>query len=217
MRIVDFTHIIEPTMPVYPGTEPPHLTAANTYEKDGFRETLLEIYSHTGTHMDAPAHIIPGRPTLDALPTERFVGKALVIDCSCVTEGEILTMAHLAAIREKADRADFLLFRTGWDCFWGREEYFGSYPVIGPDVVEYLIETGKKGVGLDVISVDAMGAELPNHRRLLEAGVLIVENLKGLEQAGDGLFTFCSLPLHYGDADGAPIRAIGILDSILAD
>ena len=90
MRIVDFTHIIEPTMPVYPGTEPPHLTAANTYEKDGFRETLLEIYSHTGTHMDAPAHIIPGRPTLDTLPTERFVGKALVIDCSCVTEGEIL-------------------------------------------------------------------------------------------------------------------------------
>ena len=42
MRTVDFTHIIEPSMPVYPGTEPPHLKAANTYEHDGFRETLLD-------------------------------------------------------------------------------------------------------------------------------------------------------------------------------
>lgn len=215
MRVVDFTHVIEPSMPVYPGTEPPRLKAANTYEEDGFRETRLEMFSHTGTHMDAPAHIFPGRPPLDALPAEQFVGRALVIDCSDADAGEILGMDRLAAVREKADRADFLLFCTGWDRLWGREMYFGDYPVIGPDVVEYLIDTGKKGVGLDVISVDAMGPELPSHRRLLAAGVLIVENLKGLERAGGDIFTFCALPLHYEDADGAPVRAVGILEDIL--
>ena len=60
MKMLDLTHCITPEMPVYPGTEPPRLTAACTMEKDGFRETLLQMYSHTGTHMDAPSHFVPG-------------------------------------------------------------------------------------------------------------------------------------------------------------
>ena len=214
MRIADFTHIIEPSMPVYPGTEPPHLKAANTYERDGFRETLLELYSHTGTHMDAPAHLFPDRPTLDQLPAEQFAGRALVVDCSDAKAGEILGMDRLAGKREKADQADFLLFRTGWDRFWGREEYFGDYPVIGPDVVDYLIASGKKGIGLDVIGVDPIAdTNLSIHRLLLQTGkIVVIENLTNLEQAGGELFTFCALPLHYRDADGSPIRAIGIFD-----
>ena len=45
MKMLDLTHCITPEMPVYPGTEPPRLTAACTMERDGFRETLLEMYS----------------------------------------------------------------------------------------------------------------------------------------------------------------------------
>ena len=66
MRVIDLTHTICEDMPVYPGTEPPKLQTANTIERDGFRETLLTMYSHTGTHMDAPAHLYAGRITLDA-------------------------------------------------------------------------------------------------------------------------------------------------------
>ena len=44
MKAIDLTHIITEDMPVYPGTEPPKLTPANSYEKDGFRETLLSLY-----------------------------------------------------------------------------------------------------------------------------------------------------------------------------
>ncbi len=36
MKVIDLTHVIESTMPVYPGTEPPTFEPANTYEKDGF-------------------------------------------------------------------------------------------------------------------------------------------------------------------------------------
>jgi kynurenine formamidase len=111
-------------------------------------------------------------------------------------------------------RRGSLLFRTGWDRFWGQEEYFGAYPVIGPDVVDYLIASGKKGIGLDVIGVDPIAdANLRIHRRLLQTGkFVVIENLTNLEQAGGELFTFCALPLHYRDADGSPIRAVGIFD-----
>lgn len=216
MRVMDFTHRIEPEMPVYPGTEPPRMAPANTYEKDGFRETLLTMYSHTGTHMDAPAHLFADQPTLDALPAAQFVGPALVVDCTDATAGTVLTMERLAPMRQMADRAAFLLIRTGWDRYWGMPEYYGDYPVIGSDVVDYLIGSRKQGIGLDTIGVDAIrNADLPIHRRLLSTGqMVIIENLTGLEAAGNDLITFCALPLHYCCADGAPVRAIGLTECV---
>ena len=80
MKVYDLTHTISPDMPVYPGTEPPTLTVANTIECDQFKETLLSMYSHTGTHIDPPAHIVPDGKTLDAFPPEQFIGTTLVID-----------------------------------------------------------------------------------------------------------------------------------------
>lgn len=49
MKVIDLTHTISEDMPVYPGTEKPKLTTANTYVKDGFKETLLQMYSHVQT------------------------------------------------------------------------------------------------------------------------------------------------------------------------
>ena len=57
MKVIDLTHTIRENMPVYPGTEPPKLSPTSSYESDGFKETLLQMYTHTGTHMDPPAHI----------------------------------------------------------------------------------------------------------------------------------------------------------------
>lgn len=42
MKVIDLTHTISETMPVYPGTEQPRLTPANSYEKDGFKETAAQ-------------------------------------------------------------------------------------------------------------------------------------------------------------------------------
>lgn len=58
MKSSDLTHTISEDMPVFPGSETPKLTTKSTYEKDGFKETLLQMYSHVGTHMDPPAHIL---------------------------------------------------------------------------------------------------------------------------------------------------------------
>ena len=81
MKVYDLTHTIRNDMPVYPGTEQPRLTTACTIEEVGYRETLLHMYSHTGTHMDAPAHMLPDGAALDRYPGEKFVGAAIVVDC----------------------------------------------------------------------------------------------------------------------------------------
>ena len=139
MKIIDLTQTISEGMPVYPGTEPPKLTIANTHEKDGFRETLISFYSHTGTHMDAPFHIFADRTRLDELPVEQFVGKALVIDCRDAGEGGTIGMEYID--KALADEAEFLLFHTGWDENWGTEKYFGEYPVLSMEVCRYLLDS----------------------------------------------------------------------------
>mgnify|MGYP000072635484 CR=1 FL=1 len=81
MRVLDLTHTIREDMPVFPGADTPKLPPASTYEHDGFKETLMQMYTHTGTHMDPPAHLFADRTTLDAFPASQFIGRALVVDC----------------------------------------------------------------------------------------------------------------------------------------
>jgi len=214
MRVIDWTHFIAEDMPVYPGTEGPKLQPANTYEKDGFKETLMTMYTHTGTHMDPPAHLYEGRTTLDKFPITQFVGKAFVVKCSDLKEGQKITMEYINKDREKADAADFLLFNLGWDKRWGTEAYFGDYPYIDDEVVDYIIDRKKRGVGLDVIGIDPIADEnLTIHKKLFAKNeIIVIENLMDLDKCGDDLFTFCALPLKHIDADGSPIRAIALFE-----
>ena len=210
MRVIDLTHTIESGMPVYPGTEPPILEPANTYDRDGFRETKISMYSHTGTHMDPPAHLFRDRTTLDAFPPEQFIGKALVIDCTSLKEGEPITMDHLSRYGTKAETADFLLFYLGWDARWGSEAYFGDYPCIDDSVLEYILEGSYKGIGFDVIGLDPIAdGNLTRHKKLFQTRDIInIENLCNLGLCGNDLFWFSCFPLKLGDSDGAPVRAV---------
>ena len=210
MKVIDLTHTIKENMTVYPGTEPPCLAPANTYEKDGFKETRISMFSHTGTHMDPPAHLFEGRTTLDAFGPEQFIGKALVIDCRELEDGESITMEQIRKYGDDAATADFLLFNLGWDKYWGTEKYFGDYPCIDDEVLDYIIAGKYKGIGFDVIGLDPIADEnLTRHKKLFaETDIVNIENLKNLDKCGDGLFWFGCFPLKVENSDGAPGRAI---------
>lgn len=214
MKVIDLTHVISEDMPVYPGTEPPKLKVANTLEADGFKETLMTMYSHTGTHMDPPAHIYADGKTLDQMDISQFVGKAIVIDCTDLTEDDCkIDMSYINKNRDKVDKAEFVLFNTGWNKKWGTMDYFGKFPVADPEVIEYLTTSRKKGFGVDVISIEPIADEdLPVHNIVLKNEMVIIENLMNLELLGDDLVTVCLLPLKYKDADGSPIRAVALLE-----
>lgn len=210
MRVIDLTHTIREGMPVYPGTEPPRLSPANTYARDGFKETRLSLFSHTGTHADPPAHLFEGRTTLDAFPPEQFIGKALVIDCRDLNEGEAIGLERLERRGALVAQADFLLFNLGWDARWGTPAYFGDYPCVDGAVLDFILAGRYKGIGFDVIGLDPIDdQDLPRHKRLFrEKDILNLENLKNLHLCGDGLFHFSCFPLKVADSDGAPVRAV---------
>src|SRR5699024_8428170 len=91
---------LRPEMPVYPGAPQPVLQPVQTLQQHGCRESELRLWSHHGTHIDAPAHMVAEGKTLDALPLERFFGLATMLDVSAWAGGEI----PLAALQEKEDQ-----------------------------------------------------------------------------------------------------------------
>ncbi|MCX7024506.1 MAG: cyclase family protein [Spirochaetes bacterium] len=210
MRVIDLSHPIEEGMPVYPGTEGPSIRQATTIERDGFAEKLISLYSHTGTHLDAPGHVLPGAATLDLLPADRFAGPGLVVEAGSIRDGVIGAASVELALRS-APGAQFLLFRTGWSARWGRDDYFEGFPVLSSEAAALLASSGLKGVGFDAISADPVGAGLRNHRILLGAGMVIIENLRGIELLSGDDFTFCCLPLLIPGGDGSPVRAVALV------
>lgn len=208
MKVYDLTHTIRNDMPVYPGTEQPRLTTACTIEEVGYRETLLHMYSHTGTHMDAPAHMLPDGAALDRYPGEKFVGAAIVVDC----RGEKDISLPLLQ-RYDLSGVDFVLFCTGWDKKWGTPAYYENFPCLTAEAAAYLAALPLKGVGEDSISLDPCDStEFPNHITLMKAGFINTENLTGLDALLGRRFTFVTLPLKFENADGCSCRAIAMED-----
>lgn len=208
MKVIDLTHTISEDMPVFPGSETPKLTTKSTYEKDGFKETLLQMYSHVGTHMDPPAHIFANQKTLDQFSPEQFIGKALVVDCRDLKEGQAITIDKINI--DKAKLADFLLFNLGWDKRWNLDTYFNDYPCIDDTVLEFILNSNFKGIGFDVMELDPLRDEnLTRHKALFkDTDIVNIENLTNLDQCGNDLFWFSCFPLKIENCDGSPIRAI---------
>lgn len=206
MKVYDLTHTIQNDMPVYPGTEQPRLTTACTIETAGYRETLLHMFSHTGTHMDAPAHMLLNGAPLDSYGADRFTGTAVVIDC----RGEANISLSLLK-RYDLTGVDFVLFCTGWDKKWGTPAYYEGFPCLTPDAAAYLAALPLKGVGEDTISLDPCdSADFPNHITLMKADFVNTENLTGLDALMGRRFTFVTLPLKFENSDGCSCRAIAM-------
>jgi len=211
--VFDLTHFISADMPVFPGTAAPRLDEAYTIERNGFAEKMLHLVSHTGTHIDAPGHIVPGASRLDGFSASRFLGPAVVMDVAAV-RGRSVQIGDIAGYEARLREADFALLHTGWAEHWGSPEYFAPYPVLCPDAARWLADLGLKGLGVDTISVDEIDSSaLPVHRALFAKNMVIIENLADMKPLLGKEFVFSCLPLKIVDADGSPIRAIAIVDA----
>ena len=201
-------------MPVYPGTEQPVINVGCSIENDGFLEKKIALYSHTGTHIDAPAHLLAEGTTLDRLPLGHYYGTAAVLhlpERSGKTIG--IDLVRRALSERGHATTEFMLIHTGRDRFWGNKRYFTDYPVLSMKAAEWLSTAGLKGVGFDTISADTTDTEkFPIHTTLLQRNIIIIENLRGLGSLPPGPFHFSCFPLRFIDADGSPVRAAAYID-----
>lgn len=199
-------------MPVYPGTEPPVILNECSIEHDGFYERKITFYSHTGTHMDAPAHLIYGSETLDQFALESFFGQAFLLDV-VQDKKRLIDVSDLEPHQEILKRVEFFILHTGWSRFWGMKKYFHDYPVLNDEAAEWLDQFHLRGIGLDTISADrADSRDFPVHQIILKSHTLIIENLANLDIIPSKTFLFACFPLKFEHADGSPVRAVAIIE-----
>ena len=207
MKLYDLSHLLNNETPVFPGMGKPRFQPAATIEKDGYRETRFEMDSHTGTHMDAPAHMLQNGKTLDQLPVDTFSGKALIIPVPVNTER--VEKEFLLPFEKQLGEVDFVLFKTGWSKFWGTPRYFDNFPTLTRETTKWLLNFSLKGIGFDVISADPMDStSYPNHFTILGKGLVIIENLNFPNELTETEGEFFCFPLFYENADGSPVRAV---------
>lgn len=211
MEIIDLSHPIHNGMPYYPQDIPPQLCHPCTHESHGFSSTQLQMGAHTGTHIDAPFHMLQDGPGIDWFQASHFVGKAIVIDLT--TAGNLILPEHLATLSRMED-LDYVLLRTGWSRHWGTEDYYRNWPSLSVLAARFLTGLDLRGVGMDTPSPDPLDTEnYEVHITLFRAGMLSIENLKNLDQLPEEPFTFSCLPLPVSESDGSPCRAVAMLYS----
>ncbi|WP_319582841.1 cyclase family protein [uncultured Pseudodesulfovibrio sp.] len=209
MQTIDLSHTIRTGMPVFPGDEAPNVRRTHFVKKHGFAQTSLTLATHTGTHVDAAAHLFLEAPTLNELGPDNFTGWGAVIDLTAL-DGPFIDQPDLAPLAD-IDSLDFALLRTGWDRHWNTDRYYRDFPALTRTAASFLAGLGLKGIGLDTPSPDPVDShELPAHRILFDHGLVIVENLTHLGDLPSESFLFCCQPLKIADGEASPCRAVGI-------
>jgi len=195
-----------PTYPSDPGIEIKEWKAlANG---DVANVSLLHCGLHSGTHVDAPAHLIEGGAKVDALPLQSLVGEAEVVEVA----------EHIKVIDENFIVANCIrgsqriLFKTRNSSFWNNPEdgFRVDYTYIDAPAARQLVNSRVKLVGIDYLSIERFDTEKhETHHILLSKNIVILEGLD-LRKVAAGLYELICLPLKIagGSGDGAPARTI---------
>ncbi len=187
--IIDLSLPIGEDTPTYPGDPDISIRLWAVIDRDGYYMNVLKIGEHSGSHVDAPAHLLPDGKTVDEMPLESFMGEGVIVDLRG-GESEVL----LEELPETELRGRIVLLLTG-----GR--------VVSPEVAQFLVDEGVRAVGTDGMSI---GNEIV-HRILLEREVPIFENLINLELLVGREFTFVGFPLKIEGGSGSPVRAVALV------
>lgn len=208
MEIIDVTVTVGPDTVKWPDDTVPPSQEFVSHTDRGEAATVSQwmLSAHTGTHVDARMHFIPGGWTMETLDLGRTVGPCRVVDLTGV-EGHV-SRADLEAA-EVAGRARLLLkTRNSDQGLMQREEFDEGYAAISAEAAEYLVEIGVETVGVDYLSVEPFeDGEFRTHHALLGADVLILEGLVLTDVEPGDYFLVC-LPLKLAGSDGSPARTI---------
>lgn len=207
--VFDLTHPVDERMTLFPGTPPVRLRQIASVDADGFCEHQVTLTTHTGTHVDAAAHVFAEGRKIGEYPAGQFTGKALVLDARAFAGQGQIPLSILDGAGDLSG-VDFVFFCTGNSCHWNDPVRYGEASALSLGLARHLGALSIKGTGFDCFGPDSVdSSDLPAHRALLAGGrQVIYENLTGLEELAGSVVFFAGLPLSLSAADGAPVRAL---------
>ncbi len=214
--ILDMTLELHEGMPTYPSPWHPYveISQIGRIEMEHRRSYAVKLGSHTGTHMDSPAHMCLDGITIDQIPLETIVGEAKVLDFSHKGRGDKITLEDIKNCEVTLEKGDRLILKTGWYKEWGSNAFYDRWPWVTPEAARYIVDSGVIFLAMDIPSPDdplgntGYGMPSPIHDIFLGNGVIMVEYLNRTLELPNGKVKLTALPLKVKGVDGFPARVI---------
>ena len=206
MKIIDLTLTYEE------GMRGVAFENAKSKSIDGWNSKTLHLYSHAGTHMDAPFHFEVNNQTIDEFEVSRFVCDSWVIPIDAHAEQKI-KLADLNAYQNLINKGDGVILKTGWSAFVHEDKYRQALPGIHESLANWFVGKGINMLAVETPSIaDVMDMEEVTkiHEILLDGDIIIVEGLTNLDAVSKEKVKLIALPLKIKGGDGAPARVIAL-------
>ncbi|MCX7667722.1 MAG: cyclase family protein [Atribacterota bacterium] len=202
MELIDVSLELSNETPTYRGRKEkkPSITVTRTLEQ-GANEMRLNLETHTGTHVDAPLHMLSNATPIDQIPLAHFMGFAYLAEIRnvpVITEKELLPFVPILS------REIFFLIKTD-NSFQDLNR--DDFVYLDHSAARLLADRNPKGVGIDALGIERNQPDHATHRTLLSQGILIFEGLY-LKEVNPGWYYFMAFPLKVKAGDGAPARAV---------
>lgn len=221
-KYVEIAYPIYEGMPVYPGLPEVEIKSRERLDQgDDWNGSVLSIYLHAGTHVDAPWHHLNNGKGIDAVPIEDFIyKKPLLIDCP-LGANEFITVQTLKEY-EELYIADILIFNTGYFQYreTNFEKYANNFPAVSPEAAEFIRKElpNCKAVAIDTLSIENLNEAKSNgyfvhhafldHERYTEPTMLIYEDINPAPLIGKKLISAFTAPLRIKNRDASIVNIV---------
>jgi arylformamidase len=199
MKVYDITVPIYKGMPVYKN-KPEKQPTFNTVTNGHVTESKISMDAHTGTHIDAPLHMINDGDTFESIDINHLIGDAKVFDLTDVSGG--ITDNDIKDF--DIQKGDFVLFKTknSFD-----EEFNFEFIYLAESGAKFLAEKGVRGVGIDALGVERAQEGHPTHKTLFSSNIIVIEGLT-FKEVEAGTYHMVAAPLKLVGIDASPARVL---------
>jgi kynurenine formamidase len=224
--VIDLTHSLKPDPDFKSYGKPAYRTVA-TIDQNQYFAGEISLPEHFGTRLDAPAHFASGLWTVDQIPSERLLGRLVVLDATAGArvnpdyQVSLEDIAKWEQVNGTIPLNSVVIAHTGWDSRWNSAKDYRNadakgimhFPGYSAEAAEFLVDARNAlGLGIDTLSVDyGPSKDFPVHHYTLAHSLYQLENVANLDRApaNGGIVVVAPAKLE-GGAD-APVRIFALV------
>jgi arylformamidase len=213
-RIVELSHTL------LPGEEEYQLEVANRYVEElqpsyaGLRPpgadyimSEVALWSHVGTHMEAPFHYFKRGADIASVPLAQVVGECCLLDFTDRGVEEAITQGDLEERGADVRRGDIVFVRTDQGNY--RTARSHDRPFFAEEAIVWLVERGITCLGVDCSGIERRGLpRQPNHAMLFRHGIPLIEHLAHLDELKTTRFVVVAVPWRVRGLEASPVSVV---------
>jgi len=219
---IELSYPINKEMPVYPGSPKLEIIPVNRMsQNDHSNTTVYKIFTHAGTHVDAPFHFYDKGKTIEQIPIEDFVYEHPLIIKKELKKSQLIEIDDLKQYMHKLRRVDILFFYTGYSKLRNKPElYVDDFPAISEETAKFIRTEllNIKAIAIDTPSIESATLAPKTgrivHKTLLDGDLYLTRPLLIYEEVNIGkilkkdIKKIYAFPLRLTGLDASPVNMV---------